>query len=67
MVDLAIKTLVAEAFGHASAVLLRNRVVLDQAAADLLAKETLSKDDIAAIATQVMQDGPAAHPAVVAA
>jgi cell division protease FtsH len=66
-IDHAVKALVDQAFTHATAVLERNRGVLDQAAADLLAKETLSKDDIAAIAANVVPDRPAPAPTVVAA
>ncbi|MGZ3343538.1 MAG: ATP-dependent zinc metalloprotease FtsH [Caulobacteraceae bacterium] len=66
-IDHAVKALVDQAFGHATTVLERNRAVLEAAAADLLAKETLSKDDIAAIATQVLADRPAKSPSSVAA
>ncbi len=65
-IDLAVKMLLDEAFAHASAVLDRNRAVLDQAAADLLAKETLSKDDIAALGERVTKK-TAVEPAAVAA
>jgi cell division protease FtsH len=66
-IDHAVKALVDQAFGHAMTVLERNRAVLEAAAAELLAKETLSKDDIAVIATQVVPDRPAPTPTVVAA
>jgi cell division protease FtsH len=55
-IDLAVKALFDEAFAHATSVLDRNRAVLDQAAAELLAKETLSKDAIADLSELVAKD-----------
>ncbi len=58
-IDQAVKALVAEAFDRAAAILQRNRPVLDSAAQELLAKETLSKLDVERISRTVTPEPPA--------
>ena len=57
-IDQAVKALVAEAFDRAAAILRRNRPVLDSAAQELLAKETLSKLDVERISRTVAPEPP---------
>lgn len=66
-IDHAVKTLVDQAFKHATETLERNRSLLDSSASALLAKETLSKDDIAAIGKQVRAEPSLGPPAITAA
>lgn len=56
-IDTAVRGLVDNAFRRAVAILTANRPLLDKAAADLLAKETLSGDDLLDVAKRVSPDG----------
>jgi cell division protease FtsH len=49
-IDVAVRALVDEAFARASALLTERRDLLDQGAADLLARETLNQADLRPIA-----------------
>ena len=51
--DSSVRGLIDAAFRNAVTILTSNRVILDKAAAELLAKETLSGDDLRAVAEQV--------------
>ncbi len=67
-IDVAIRDIVASAFQRASAVLARNRALLDESARSLLEKETLADGELAAILSRVQPEerGPriaAASPA----
>jgi cell division protease FtsH len=55
-IDHAVKLLVDEAFKHALTVLERNRALIDSAAQELLARETLSEVDVERIAAHVLAD-----------
>ncbi|MGF1644342.1 MAG: ATP-dependent zinc metalloprotease FtsH, partial [Thiotrichales bacterium] len=52
-IDCAVREFVAEAYGHAVEVLTANRVVLQAAAQELLAHETLGEDALAGYARQL--------------
>lgn len=52
-IDTAVRGLVDAAFQKAFAILTANHVLLDQAAKDLLAKETFSAEDLQGISTKV--------------
>ena len=54
-IDRALKLLVAQAFDTATAVLARNRKLLESGAADLLAHETLGPSDLAKFAAQLVK------------
>ncbi|MEX3634579.1 ATP-dependent zinc metalloprotease FtsH [Paraburkholderia sp. BR14320] len=49
-IDMAVRELIDTAFQRASSILQANRALLDEAAKDLLSKETLSGDDLQALA-----------------
>jgi cell division protease FtsH len=52
-IDAAVRALTDQAFEAAVGILTANRVLLDETAKDLLAKETLSPEDLAAIASRL--------------
>ncbi|RZF25008.1 ATP-dependent metallopeptidase FtsH/Yme1/Tma family protein [Paraburkholderia sp. UYCP14C] len=52
-IDMAVRELIDTAFERALSILQANRVLLDEAAKDLLAKETLSGDDLQALAARL--------------
>ncbi|HHX4058152.1 TPA: ATP-dependent zinc metalloprotease FtsH [Burkholderia contaminans] len=54
-IDTAIRDLTDVAFECASSILRANRVLLERAARDLLAKETLAGDELAALAKQIVR------------
>jgi cell division protease FtsH len=54
-IDRALKLLVAQAFDAATAVLARNRKLLESGAAELLAHETLGPSDLAKFAAQLVK------------
>jgi cell division protease FtsH len=56
-IDEAVRQLIDAAFKHAVSVLERNRATLESAAEELLARETLSKDDVERISRTVFMDG----------
>lgn len=55
-IDETVRKLIDQAFGRARGILERNRTLLDAEAADLLAKETLGPDELAAIAASLHSD-----------
>jgi cell division protease FtsH len=57
-IDTAVRELVDAAFQRADAILTANRVLLDQAAKELLAKETLSTQDLQAVAAKLTPLAP---------
>jgi cell division protease FtsH len=57
-IDTALRALVDAAFERAVFILTANRVVLDQAAAELLAKETFSAEDLQRVAARLTSIGP---------
>jgi cell division protease FtsH len=59
-IDTAVRELIETAFRRASSILQANRALLDEAAQDLLAKETLSGDDLQALAGRVGGKGAVA-------
>jgi len=59
-IDLAVRELVDAAFRRARAVLEANRSVLDEGARTLLARETLTGDELAALLARVRAEGPRA-------
>jgi cell division protease FtsH len=59
-IDTSVRGLIDAAFQNAVVILTANRALLDKAAIELLAKETLSADDLRAVANQVSRAGPAA-------
>jgi cell division protease FtsH len=54
-IDLAVRGLIDTAFQKALSILTTNRAVLDRAAADLLAKETMSGADLLGVAAQLVR------------
>jgi cell division protease FtsH len=54
-IDAAVRTLIEDAFQRAMAILQANRDLLDQAAKDLLVRETFSADDLRLIATRLQR------------
>jgi cell division protease FtsH len=60
-VDRAVRELVDQAFAQASAILAKNRVLLDRTAAALLASETLSEAEITRLKAEIV--APPALPA----
>jgi cell division protease FtsH len=54
-IDAAVRTLIEDAFQRAMAILEANRDLLDQAAKDLLVRETFSADDLRLIATRLQR------------
>ena len=52
-IDNAVRSLVDTAFAKAVAILSANRPLLDRAATDLLSKETLSEDELRAVAKEL--------------
>ncbi|SLN54890.1 ATP-dependent zinc metalloprotease FtsH [Oceanibacterium hippocampi] len=58
-IDVAVRELVEGALATARAVLRRNRAVLDETAARLLARETLSADDLEPFRARLEQPAPA--------
>ncbi len=59
-IDLAVRELVDAAFRRARVVLEANRSVLDEGARTLLARETLTGDELAALLARVRAEGPRA-------
>jgi cell division protease FtsH len=59
-IDEAVRELVEKAFGNAVALLREKRAILDRAAAELLAKETLSGHDLARLIGETPTTGLAA-------
>ena len=67
-IDTAVRGLVDTAFQTAVSILKANRSLLDRAAADLLAKESMSGDDLQSIAGKIVPGGVVAKgPAIAAA
>jgi cell division protease FtsH len=61
-IDISVRGLIDTAFQNAMAILTANRKLLDKAAAQLLAKETLSADDLGAVAELVSRVPPGSIP-----
>jgi len=61
-IDIAVRGLIDTAFKNAVTILTANRALLEKAAAELLAKETLSADDLRAVAEQVSPALPVTPP-----
>jgi cell division protease FtsH len=57
-VDAAVRALVDHALEHATAILQRNRALLDRSAAALLETETLNEPDIEKLKQTIVRDGP---------
>lgn len=67
-IDEAVRKLIDAAFGRAVAILNANRALLKSAASDLLAKETMSEDDLHSLAAKIAPAEAAhAHPVLAAA
>jgi len=58
-IDTAVRELIDAAFQKASSILTANRVLLNEAAGDLLAKETMSGDDLQTVARRLAGKGAA--------
>jgi cell division protease FtsH len=52
-IDAAVRALIEDAFQRAVAILTANRTLLDEAAKELLAKETFSSDELSSIAAKL--------------
>jgi cell division protease FtsH len=61
-IDTSVRDLIDAAFQNAVAILTANRALLDKVAIELLAKETLSADDLRAVAEQVTRAPPGTTP-----
>ncbi|EIF32168.1 ATP-dependent metalloprotease FtsH [Burkholderia sp. Ch1-1] len=59
-IDTAVRDLIEAAFRKASSILTTNRALLTQAAGDLLTKETMSGEDLQAVARRLTGDGATA-------
>jgi cell division protease FtsH len=66
-IDAAVRALADEAFQIAVRILTANRKLLDEAADDLLAKETLSAEDLALIAARLSGEAAPAVAGTIAA
>ena len=67
-IDTAVRGLIETAFQKAVSILTTNRPLLDRAATDLLAKETMSGDDLRSVAGKLVPGGAVAKgPAIAAA
>ena len=55
-IDRAVREIVKAAFEHAVSILTKHRKTLEDAARQLLQKETLSEPDVAAIARRIAQE-----------
>ena len=66
-IDVAVHGLIDTAFGSAVEILTANRLLLDSAASELLAKETMSEDDLRGIASKLAPcEKPERRPALAA-
>ncbi len=66
-IDEAVRDIVARAFDRATAILERNRSLLEDAAKELLAKETLNEPEIAQLASRMQRPAEAVASVPVAA
>ena len=65
-IDVAVRDIVQAAFDRARGVLVRNRILLDESARELLAKETLAEGELAAVLGKVLPEERRAAAAVTA-
>jgi cell division protease FtsH len=66
-IDAAVRELIGTAFRRAISILTTNRALLDRAASELLAKETISGDDLRSLAGKLVPGGTGAKGPAIAA